>query len=485
MFNNMGFSLTPTEKKMEPLELIAKNLDVLAQYIADEKGISLKQASTQTATLLHGPAGIFNVLGTDPTVISAYVRPFQSIATVLPLVPNADTNPQYASFTGFTAEEGTEPTLICDPAPTTDLKSCYLTAQFGRIRKDTKTIEPGQIIRRINRGDFTDLNFVGQVLGLTNVTPAGLDAGAIISMVEMAAMISAAALAELDLITQMWQGVVATPFQFPGLDVQIATGQVDAKTNQACPALDSDVKDFTYNEAGGTGKDLAEYMEMLEFYIRNNAEGAGLDCDWVWAMRPQLWQRVSQVWPIKYNTLPNDLMNAAATGNRITLAGDMVTGARDSMRQSMTITVNGTDYPVIKDIGIAEDTNITNANLAAGQYSSSIYFIPTRVNGATPTERQYLDYRDWNGQITHPEKQDFWTDDGAYSWATNKDYWCHLYGLRTEQRIVLRTPQLAGRIDNVMYEPLQHLRSPFTDSPYHMDGGVSIRGEATDYAVWK
>lgn len=471
------------QQTTDPLALIAKNLDLITQYVTENK--ETKQASTQTATLLHGPGGIFNVLGTDPTVISAYVRPFQSIATVLPLVPNNDTNPQYASFTGYTADDGTQPVLVCDPAPTTDMKSCYLTAQFGLTRFDTKTLEPGQILKRVNRGDFVDLNLIGQVLGLENVTPAGLDGDQIIALVEMAALVGAAAQAERKLVREFWQGAVANTNEFPGLDSQIATGQVDDKTNQACLALDSDVKDFTFNEVGGTNKDIAEYLEMLEFFVRNNAEAASLDVDWVIAMRPQLWQRMSQIWPIKYNTLPEDLTLAATTGNRIFLDGRQNTEDRDKMRRSMVITINGTDYPVVADVGIFEDTNTTNANLAAGQFASTLYMVPLRVNGIASTERQYLDYREWNGQIVRPDLQNFWTDDGVYSWATNSTYWCHLFGLRTEQRIVLKTPQLAGRIDNIMYEPLQHLRSPFTDSPYHRDGGVSIRGVDADFAVWK
>lgn len=481
----MSFQLmSRSPEKVDPLALIAKNQEAIIQLL-DDKGITTKQASTQTATLLHGPAGIFNVLGTDPTVISAYVRPFQSIATVLPLSPNNDTNPQYASFTGYTADEGSQPILVCDPAPTNDMKSCYLTAQFGIDRQDTKTIEPGKIIRRVNRGDFEDLNFAGQVLGLEKVTPSGLDADSIISLVSMAAMVGAASASQKRLIRQFWQGVVTTAGNLPGLDVQIATGQVDAKLQQACPALDSDIKNFGYNEVGGTGLDIAEHLEMQEFFLTNNAEGMGLDVEWVYCMRPQLWQRLTQIWPVKYNTIPEDLILAATTGNRVTIDGTDMTSQRDAMRRSMTITVNGTDYPVVKDIGIAEANNITDANLEAGQFASSIYMVPVRVNGVAATERQYLDYRDWEGQIIRPDKQDFWTDDGIYSWAVSTVNWCHTFALRTEQRIVLRTPQLASRIDDVMYQPLQALRSPFTDSPYHADGGVSIRGVAEDFAVWK
>lgn len=78
----------------------------------------------------------------------------------------------------------------------------------------------------------------------------------------------------------------------------------------------------------------------------------------------------------------------------------------------------------------------------------------------------------------------WWTDSGLYSWALEQLKWCIKFSLRAEPRVVLRTPHLAGKIDNVMYSPLQHLRSPDPDSPYHYDGGVSVRGLGTRYAVW-
>ena len=71
-----------------------------------------------------------------------------------------------------------------------------------------------------------------------------------------------------------------------------------------------------------------------------------------------------------------------------------------------------------------------------------------------------------------------------WSWAIENLNWCFKLKLKTEQRVVLRTPQLAGRIDNVRYTPLQHLREPQPTSPYWSDGGVSLRQTTTDYAVW-
>jgi len=49
------------------------------------------------------------------------------------------------------------------------------------------------------------------------------------------------------------------------------------------------------------------------------------------------------------------------------------------------------------------------------------------------------------------------------------------------QELVLRTPQLAARIQNVKYVPLQHVREPDFDSPYFHKGGVSTRGVASYY----
>jgi hypothetical protein len=59
--------------------------------------------------------------------------------------------------------------------------------------------------------------------------------------------------------------------------------------------------------------------------------------------------------------------------------------------------------------------------------------------------------------------------------------------LKTEDRVVLRTPQLSGRLDLVKYSPLQHGRDSDPSSPYFMDGGISINTStlvSTPYAVW-
>jgi hypothetical protein len=50
-----------------------------------------------------------------------------------------------------------------------------------------------------------------------------------------------------------------------------------------------------------------------------------------------------------------------------------------------------------------------------------------------------------------------------------------------EPRIILLTPHLAGRLQNVVYVPLQHERESLPSDPYWVDGGVSTARAAPSF----
>jgi hypothetical protein len=109
------------------------------------------------------------------------------------------------------------------------------------------------------------------------------------------------------------------------------------------------------------------------------------------------------------------------------------------------------------------------------------------MNNFPVTFRQYLNYRDPIADANVAllrNRQDFWTDNGIFTWALKQDYWCYLLGLKTEQRVMLLTPQLAGKLQNIAYTPVQHLRSSDPTSEYFRDGGLSTRPIGTKYASW-
>ena len=437
------------------------------------------------ANLLQGSGGIFTTPGLEPDIITAYVRP-KGLVSELEWFPSIMEFPRFGTITGFTGTSGEEAVNPCDNNPAGYMKGCNLSAQFGRYARDTQTIEFDKVMLQVHAGVTTDLVMRGRLLGLDNVNPAGLSEAEVLNIVTMAEMVGVGAQLERLLSRQLWRGNPANNTanggykEFPGLDRQIATGQVDADSAVACPALDSDVKDFALNLVSGATPSIVTYLSQLEFYLRYNAERMGLDpVEWVIAMRPELWFELSATWPCQYNT--NRCSPSVSANATVFIDGRENTDETNAMRQGGYIEINGNRYRVVTDTGITELTNITTAGIPAGQYASSIYMVPLRITGGFPvTYLEHVDYRAGARDVSLlMGKEQFWTDRGMYSWALEQIKWCYKLSAKVEPRVVLRTPQLAGRIDRIRYAPLQHLREPYSDSPYFADGGVSIRGTAT------
>ncbi len=469
-------------------------LSALKEQTAALSGLAMGQkhdtaATSGNYTQLHGRLGIFSGPGLERDVISAHIRPM-GIANQLPLLPSTTEDPRFGTLTGYGATSGAEAVNPCDVAPTGYVKGCNLTARFGRVMRDTRTIELDKVIMTRNRGDFTDLVLKGRVLGLSGLNPT-MSEQDMLNIVTKSEMVIAAVNMERTLMNHVWNGNPANNTagggyaEFPGLSRQIATGQVDADTNTACPALDSDVKSFGYSLVDGTARDIVEYLSMLEYQLTNNAERMGLTpATWAVVMRPQLWMELSGVWPCMYNT------STCITQSGATAAVDAtdLTAQRDAMRNNKTIVINGNTYPVITDDGITELTPADNANILPGQYASSIFFLPLTITGGWPvTYREYVDYKQTgtDAALAGGKLMTFWSDGGVYLHVVSQTRFCYVITTKTEQRIILRTPQLAGRIDAVRIQPLQHLRSfnP-SDTAYFADGGVSARSAAAVYAVW-
>lgn len=448
-------------------------------------------AAQGTFTELHGDGSLWGSQSIERDVVTAHMRPTPGLAAILPVLPSVVTDPRFGALTGYTDTNGAEAATPCDDAPAGYVKACNLTAQFGRLQRDTQTIDWDRVALRRNRGDFTDLMLRGQVLGMTNLSPIDAAGNDILNIVTKSEMVIAAVNMERQFVKQIWQGSVANNNagggykEYPGLDLQIATGHVDADTNVTCPAIDSDVKGFAYDLVDGVGRDIVEYLSMLEFYLRYNATQMGLDpVTWVIVMRPELWFELSAVWPCRY--LSNRCQTDSGT-NPIVINDNVNVSARDAMRTGRYIDINGNRYPVIVDVGIFEHNNVNNGNLALGQYASSIYMVPLSITGGFPvTYREHIDYRAGAADLAALRgNETFWTDSGVYSWALEQTKWCYKLSVKSEQRVILRTPHLAGRIDAITYSPLQHLRESDPESPYFVDGGVSMRADATSFAVWK
>lgn len=435
----------------------------------------------------HGVGGIFGVPGLDEDVISARIVP-QGISSVLKVFPDQYTHPMFPYITGIEEDEdATEPATECATCPTGVTEGCIQSACFGFICRETRELTPNRAIERINRGEV-DLRLVNDILGLDMNDPflavRQYDRNTIMQVATVWAMLEVGVLLQNQIIPMIWAGNpannVGTGYaEFNGLDILISTGKVDYLTGTTCPALDSDVKEFNYqlvNSIDAQGRfRIVRALVALENYLYLNAVNMRLwPVEWVVVMRPELWTELTEIWPYVYLTTRNVVLPA---GNTNFLDASRMNEMRDDMRTGMYIFINGRRHRVITDHGIRVQDSTNDANVPAGSFASTIYMVPlTYMNGRDATFLQHKDYRATTPEINAARLQDeIWSDAGRFLWTVERIKWCYTLSAKVEPRIVLKTPQLAGRIDHVMYAPMQVARSPWQDSDYFYKGGVEHR----------
>ena len=274
--------------------------------------------------------------------------------------------------------------------------------------------------------------------------------------------------------------------EFPGLDNQIVTAQVDAETGAAMASADSLVLDFGYQDIATS--DIVEFIEEAEDYNFNLAEDTGIGpVEGVLVCRPNAFRALTSVWPIQYNTQP-EMAIIAGSEARVIIDARANINDRDAMRNGLYLDVNGKRLSVVLDTGIVEENNATNpTDLDAYEFASAIYYVPLRVIGGLPvTYWEFLDH-----QLSVPQEallnglQTWYTDSGRWLWSMDGKFTCFKMKMETDPRVVLRTPHLAWKIQDVKYSRMVPLRDPDPENSYWVDGGVSIRNlSPTQYAAW-
>lgn len=469
-------------------------LDALAEALGPALAKAQKSATgTPTTYYTHGTNGLFSTAGINQDVIATVVRP-TGMLEILPAFPTIYTNPLFAYVTGFQATSGDEPSTACaDCLSPGLLKGCYQTAQFGRYCRETRELNIERVAELINRGEETGLRLLNPAVGEANVFTPSLTRQNLFASEIARAMVEVGVSYERLLAAQLWQGNPANNIgtgyaEFPGFDILIGTTKVDALTNTACPSLASDVKDYNYQDVCSGSPSIVETITYLARYLKKNSSSMGFDpTQWVIAMREELFYELTACWPCSYisfrcNSNPdsNNQMNMVEAAEGIRM--------RDDMRNGRYLLIDGMRYRVVFDDGINEDTNTTNANLAAGEFASDIYFIPMTVRGSfQATYLEYFDFTKAQDTITFAGLNNVFrvTDAGKFVWNTSWVNNCFLMRGVIRPRLILLTPHLAGRIQNVKYSPLQHTRQPFPSDGYFVDGGNTSRtNPGTLYSEW-
>jgi len=458
----------------------------------------------------HGVGGLFNRRELDTRLVSAVMAPLAGVANAIPVFNGSQdsggvmggADAGFDSFiTGVTQGAldlfANQPTADCADGPVGGLKKvCTIVNPFGRYRASTREVSMIRAGRYADRCDPLVLEMLNEPV-LRGLFSAPSNTPTLANAVNN------------EVAQRIWEGVLSfgrmfTPRTFigspannsgerrdiVGLEMHVNAGnKIDALSSAVCTAANADLKDFGFDLVGGGGRDIVEYVEMLMHFIEWNAVKMGLTpYDGFLAMRPELWQVLSEVWPVRqYQASLNQMANF--NNGRLVVDATQAQAQRDQFRQNLVLPVNGRNWDVVLDDTIPEDDVTTNANLLAGQYASDIYFIPTQVIGGVPaTFWEFFDHG--NNQANTIQQMagnlaTFTSDGGMLRWYVDFSKGCLKLNWDFLPRLRLRTPMISGRIQNVAYAPLQHLRAwDPADTNYFADGGVSEGGTEQYYASW-
>lgn len=455
-----------------------------------------KATGNPVGPYIHGPGGLFGVRGLSRNVISTFTNITSCLADQIPVGPSEavlgygnELNPLFPYIVDFLRSDQQEKNLICDDPPAAGAMTvCYQTTVFGRKEFKTNTVEINHIGQSINRGEFFDLEvanspLVNQMGGLLRDSFNLTNANAFLAGREMVYRMY-----EVAVSFQRWFAPITytgNPSnnksgggykEFPGLDIQVGTSKIDAISGAACAGLYSDIKNFGYKDVqSATTPTIVTVLQQLFHTLNTRALQNNMnEVEWVIVMRPDLFYVLTSVWPYQYN-IDLAVYTTASAGNSVMMNGFAVE-QRDAMRNGRYLLIDGIRRQVVLDATIYEDNKNTAASLAIGGFASDIYVLPlTCRNGTIRT--LYWEYYDYQ-KGTMPAVQDmraqsyFWSDNGIFLWGLRPpNNWCVDMIAKVEPRLILRTPQLAGKVQHCQYVPLQHTNDPLPSSSYHVGGG--------------
>jgi hypothetical protein len=260
--------------------------------------------------------------------------------------------------------------------------------------------------------------------------------------------------------------------EMSGLDNMIKDGHTDAVTGVACPAMDSMVITFGADVGGtigsGDGRNIVIAITELVRAGRERARkmGYGNGVQYYFLMRSEAFHRIVEEYSCDYATYR---CTGATNLNNVTISSDS-NNLRLQMIAGQYILVDGDPIPVVFSEGIAQ----TNS---AGTFTSDIYLVPASWNGMPLT---YLQYYPMDNQYT-TEFANFAGNDvetlnnGLWIVGSRSTGLCKELHFQAKMRLILETPFLAGRIDNISYTFTSPIRNALPGSSFYADGGATVR----------
>lgn len=438
--------------------------------------LTTKAASTAIgAGAVHGPGGILSYPNQRAQVVNAMALP-RSLWTYLPARTSNETNPVFPILTGITAATGDHPDSGCDDCKVAgNLKVCNQMYPFGRLCLDSQPIQLDKLGVVTGRGEMRDQVLIGNPFDSAGAVPE-LSRNEVLRNEFQAKRAALFASWLLEYAGKTFTGSPANNSggyaEFVGLDLLVNDGKVDAYTGIACPAADSRVIDF--GDAQIDGNEAAFVNQMANLYRAQKylAAQVGMpDMTFAFVGRYSAFMKISEIWACTYLTFRCNVPEGAT----VNIGGTEASNLLNAMRAGNYLMIDGEQVPFLIDDSIAETIP------ANGVAESSIYLIPLRSaqfthSGGAVTYWEFQDMRASLADIAPLRASSTFFQ--ALNGGTHLFYekapsnLCLQFGLLAKPRLIIEAPFLAGRIDNVRYQFINHERNPFPGAAYyHVNGG--------------
>jgi len=476
---------------MENNELMQALGQAIAPYLPQ-----FKATGAPFGPYLHGPGGLFGIEGLERDVISSHISITGSLAEVIPvkMASTPTTNPYFPYITGFLRSDQQTKDAVCDaPPPAGNMKTCTLTTVYGRREFSTRELEINRVGEILNSGENNNLRLINSPLArdLAGLFSQRFALGQSMSLAagnEMAIrMVEVGVAFQRVLCPMVFDGNPANNSAgggtkyFMGLELLVSTTKIDAFTGTACPSLYSDVKDYNYVDVldNSAPYNIMHVLTQMYRKLKRKAQQQSMwPADLRFVMRSQLFDHIADKWACEYGAYRCQFTAESSYSNAVQNFNDMeIVRMRDAMKTGQYLLIDGVKVPVILDDCMSEETAADNAHIPVGGYSSDIYLLPFSIRGGE-YDTLYWETKNYqDGTMTAVEQarasQWFWSDGGRFLWGLNYPVnWCITMISKIEPRLILRTPQIAGRLQNVVYAPLQHWDDPLPSQDYWLDGGI-------------
>lgn len=490
---------------VDPQNVLQAFASLVGEFMTKENIRKTQTVGAPLSPYVYGPGGLFGVRGLERDIISTHTQITGSLGELIPIEPSQDLMPLFPYITGFLRSDQQEKDGVCEnPPDANSFKTCIQTTIFGRKEFKTRQLEVNHIGQRTNRGEFQDLTIlngplVDQMSGLMSGFFGLANQNAILAGREMVAR-----LVEVGVAYQRWlcpivytgnpaNNAAGGGYKEPtGLDLLISTTKVDALTGQSCPSLYSDVKSFSYRQVDNhDDPDIVRTITTMMRILKSKARKQNMSpVDIRMVMRDELFYALTEIWPCRYITYKCSNIDGTDIDPVGQYSVEAMFRMKEEMRAGSFLWVDGFRVPVIIDDCIPEDNAADNAGITAGCFASDIYFVPFSARGGQIRTLfwQYYDYRNAVLPSVNDARANtfFWSDNGVFLWGLKApDNWCLELISKIEPRLILRTPQLAGRLTDISYCPLQHTDSPLPSQDYFVNGGVTTgRPAPSPYSEW-